>query len=83
MAHTVKPAVHLLQGITAVDVNWDTKLDIEILANPDVRLKDGTSSSGRKILIDGQQRVMALNAAILGESVVNKDYKKVKIRIKY
>ena len=28
--------------------------------NPDVRLKDGTQSTGKRILIDGQQRVMAL-----------------------
>ena len=39
MAHTVKPVVHLLQGATAADVNWDMKLEIETLANPDVRLK--------------------------------------------
>ena len=33
--------------------------------NPNVRLKDGTLSSGKKILIDGQQRVTALRAAIV------------------
>ena len=27
--------------------------------NPSVRLKDGTTSSGKRILIDGQQRVTA------------------------
>ncbi len=40
--------------------------------NPDVRLKDGTQSAGKRILIDGQQRVMALFAALHGEQVVNK-----------
>ena len=40
--------------------------------NPNVRLKDGSLSEGKKILIDGQQRVTALTAAILGEYVVNK-----------
>ena len=42
--------------------------------NPNVRLKDGTTSTGKKVLIDGQQRVTALTAAILGQYVVNKDY---------
>ena len=42
--------------------------------NPNVRLKDGTLSSGKKILIDGQQRVTALRAAIVGETVLDKDY---------
>jgi hypothetical protein len=51
--------------------------------SPDVRLKDGTSSSGRKVLIDGQQRVTALTAAILGQKVINKDYQNVRIKISY
>lgn len=49
--------------------------------NPDVRLKDGSLSAGKMILIDGQQRVTALTAAILGQPVVNKDYRKVRITI--
>ena len=51
--------------------------------NPDVHLKDGTKSSGKKILIDGQQRVTALQAAIAGQPVVNDQYKKVRIRIAF
>jgi hypothetical protein len=51
--------------------------------NPDVRLKDGQLSEGRKILIDGQQRITALRAAILGEYVVNSQYKKVRIKIAF
>ena len=51
--------------------------------NPDVRLKDGTKSSGKKILIDGQQRVTALQAAIAGQPVVNDQYKKVRVRIAF
>lgn len=51
--------------------------------NPDVKLKDGTTSSGKRILIDGQQRVTALMAAILGREVVNKDYQKQRIRIAF
>jgi len=51
--------------------------------NPNVRLKDGTLSEGKKILIDGQQRVTALTAAILGEYVITKEYKRVKIYIAF
>lgn len=51
--------------------------------NPSVRLKDGTRSKGKKILIDGQQRVTALMAALLGEYIVDKDYKRVKIIIAF
>ncbi len=51
--------------------------------NPSVKLKDGTMSSGKRILIDGQQRVTALMAALLGYPVVNKDYEKVHIRIAF
>lgn len=51
--------------------------------NPSVRLKDGLLSEGKKILIDGQQRVTALRAAILGEYVVDKEYQRVKIKIAF
>lgn len=51
--------------------------------NPNVRLKDGRLSEGKKILIDGQQRVTALTAAILGQSVVNKNYQRIKIKIAF
>ena len=42
--------------------------------NPTVRLKDGTPSAGKRILIDGQQRVTALMAALLGREVLTEDY---------
>ena len=51
--------------------------------NPNVKLKDGTTSEGKKVLIDGQQRVTALTASILGNYVINKDYKRVKIKIAF
>ncbi len=51
--------------------------------NPDVKLKDGTSSSGKRILIDGQQRITALMASLLGREVINKDYQQVRIRIAF
>jgi hypothetical protein len=46
-------------------------------------LKDGKLSEGKKILIDGQQRITALKASILGDYVVNKEYDKVKIKIAF
>ncbi|NCO23961.1 MAG: hypothetical protein COZ07_03680 [Candidatus Infernicultor aquiphilus] len=51
--------------------------------NPSVRLKDGTKAKGKKILIDGQQRVTALMTALLGEYIVDKDYRRVKIIIAF
>ena len=51
--------------------------------NPNVRLKDGSTAEGKKILIDGQQRVTALTAAILGHFVVNQKYKRIKIKIAF
>ena len=51
--------------------------------NPNVKLKDGTLAEGKKVLIDGQQRVTALQAAIAGEQVVDKDYRKIRIRIAF
>ena len=51
--------------------------------NPDVRLKDGSVSNGKKVLIDGQQRITALRAAILGQTIVNSDYKEERIFISF
>lgn len=51
--------------------------------NPNVKLKDGSLSEGKKVLIDGQQRITALTAALLGQSVVNKNYQRVKIKIAF
>ena len=44
--------------------------------NPNVKLKDGTISHGKTILIDGQQRITALSSALLGWEVTTKDYSK-------
>lgn len=54
-----------------------------IWKNPDVKIKEGVTSEGKKIIIDGQQRIIALQAALLGKPVVNKDYQKVNIRIAF
>ena len=51
--------------------------------NPTVKLKDGTPSAGKRILIDGQQRVTALMAGLLGLEVLTKDYETIRIRIAF
>ncbi|MCY4373459.1 MAG: DUF262 domain-containing protein [Spirochaetaceae bacterium] len=51
--------------------------------NPSIRLKDGSKSAGKRILIDGQQRVTALLAAMLGRQIVDKNYRKVRITIAF
>jgi len=51
--------------------------------NPNVRLRDGSLSEGKKVLIDGQQRITALTAAVLGQYVINKTYQRVKIKIAF
>ena len=56
---------------------------IIIWQNPSVKLKDGSVSSGKKILIDGQQRVTALMTAIAGIPVINANYKKERIKIAF
>lgn len=55
-----------------------------IWQNPDVRDKTtGELSVGKQILIDGQQRVTALIAAICGERVLDDDFQEKNIRIAY
>lgn len=51
--------------------------------NPNVHLKDGSISAGKRILIDGQQRVTAIMAALLGMEIVDKDYRKRRISIAF
>lgn len=51
--------------------------------NPNVKLKDGSVSVGKLVLIDGQQRVTALMASLLGMYVLNKDYENIRITIAF
>lgn len=51
--------------------------------NPTVRLKDGSTSTGKRILIDGQQRVTALMASLLGIEVLTDDYETKQIQIAF
>ena len=54
-----------------------------ISQSPDMRLKDGSVSVGKQILIDGQQRVTALMTAIVGMEVLNSSFKKKRIKISF
>lgn len=56
---------------------------IVLWKNPDVRLRNGSISSGKKIMIDGQQRITALQAAVAGMPVVDSNYQKKRIRIAF
>ncbi len=47
------------------------------------KLKGGQVAAHQQILIDGQQRVTALRAAVAGLPVINKRYKSVRIRIAF
>ncbi len=54
-----------------------------ISQSPNMRLKDGSLSVGKKIMIDGQQRVTALMTSIVGLEVLGSDFKKRRIKISF
>ncbi|MDL2228172.1 DUF262 domain-containing protein [Odoribacter sp. OttesenSCG-928-L07] len=54
-----------------------------ISQSPNMKLKDGTLSEGKKIMIDGQQRVTALMTSIMGMEVINSDFEKKRIKISF
>lgn len=56
---------------------------IIVWQNPDVKLKDGTTSTGKKVLIDGQQRITAMAASIVGQEVLDDHYKWKRIAIAF
>jgi hypothetical protein len=56
---------------------------IIIWKNPSVKLKDGTMSQGKKVLIDGQQRITALMTALAGKNIVFNDYRTGRIKIAF
>lgn len=51
--------------------------------NPDVKVKGGGTAEGKTVLIDGQQRVTALMAALAGLEVLNEDYEHIRIKIAF
>lgn len=54
-----------------------------IWQNPNVRLKNGQDSVGKKVLIDGQQRVAALMTAIAGRPIIDENYNERTIKIAF
>lgn len=48
-----------------------------------VRLKDGSRPANKQILIDGQQRVTALTAALAGQKIVTQKYERKRIQIAF
>ena len=51
--------------------------------NPDIKTKDGGKSNGKHVLIDGQQRITALMAAIAGKEVLDEDFNLDRIKIAF
>ncbi len=51
--------------------------------NPDVQTKEGTTANGKHVLIDGQQRITAIMAAISGLEVLDEDFNKGRIKIAF
>lgn len=51
--------------------------------NPDVKIKGGGTAEGKTVLIDGQQRVTAMMAALAGLPVLNDDYESKRIKIAF
>lgn len=54
-----------------------------IWQNPSVKLKNGKDSVGKKILIDGQQRITALMTAISGLAILTEDFQEKVIKIAF
>lgn len=51
--------------------------------SPGAALKHGQVATFQQILIDGQQRITAMTAALEGQEVVDKRYRKVRVRIAF
>ena len=54
-----------------------------ISQSPNMKLKDGSLSEGKKIMIDGQQRITALMTAIMGIDVINSNFERKRIKISF
>lgn len=51
--------------------------------NPNVKLKDGTLSAGKKVVIDGQQRITAMMTAIAARQIFNADFQETRVKIAF
>jgi len=56
---------------------------IIVSQNPNLKLKGGGEVEGKKILIDGQQRITALKAALMGSKVVGESFEEKSITISF
>lgn len=56
---------------------------IVVWSNESIKLKDGSTSFGKKIIIDGQQRITALRAVLLGQAVVTSEYNERNFQVAY
>ena len=56
---------------------------IVVWSNESIKLKDGSTSFGKKIIIDGQQRITALRAVLLGQVVVTSEYNERNFQVAY
>ncbi len=54
-----------------------------ISQNPNMKLKNGSLSEGKKIMIDGQQRVTALMTSIVGLEVIGSNFERKRIKIAF
>lgn len=51
--------------------------------NPNVKLKDGTISAGKKVVIDGQQRITAMMTAITARKIFNSEFQETRVKISF
>ncbi|MFJ6919537.1 MAG: DUF262 domain-containing protein [Lactobacillus crispatus] len=51
--------------------------------NPTAELKNGNKAENKEIIIDGQQRITALSAALEGNEIIDNKYLKKRIRIAF
>lgn len=51
--------------------------------SPNVRVKNGGESTGKFLLIDGQQRITALMTSILGKKIIDENYQERVIKIAF
>ena len=54
-----------------------------ISQSPNMKLKNGTLSEGKKIMIDGQQRVTAIMTSIMGMEIIDSNFEKKRIKISF
>lgn len=51
--------------------------------SPNVMMKDGKIAGGKKIIIDGQQRITALTTALAGKTIFNSEFKECRYKITF